>query len=120
MECDIIGGKTTPLTFHWLRNIDRSISHSQFFLSQDRVLCRYWPQKTDHEAQFVITESYVPVVLKPVHDVVMAGHPEKERTLSAARRSYYWPTMRVDIEAYVVRCVICAHTRERCLNRHGF
>ncbi len=48
------------------------------------------------------------MVLKPVHDEVMAGHPGKERTLSAARRSYYWPTMRVDIEAYVVRCVKCA------------
>ena len=84
------------------------IPFSQFFLSQDGVLCRYWPQKKEPVAQFVITESYVPVVLRLVHDEVIAGHPGKERTLSAARKSYYWPTMRVDIDAYVAGCVKCA------------
>ncbi len=54
----------------------------KFFLSQDRVFCRYWPQKTDPVAKFVITvtESYLLVVLKLVHDVVTAGHPGKECT----------------------------------------
>ena len=36
------------------------IPFSQFFLSQDGVLCKYWPQKKDPVTQFVITESYVP------------------------------------------------------------
>merc|ERR1712035_245553 len=70
------------------------VPFSQFFLSQDGVLCGYWPQKKEPVAQFVINESYVRVVLRLVHDEVIAGHPGKERTLSAARKSYYWPTMR--------------------------
>ena len=40
-------------------------------------------------------------------DEVIAGHLGKERTFSAARRNYYWPTMRVDIDAYVDKCVKC-------------
>ena len=84
------------------------IPFSQFFVSQDGVLCRYWPQKTDPIPQFVIPESYIPRVLELVHDMVIAGHPGKERTLSAARKSYFWPTMRKDIDAYVTGCVNCA------------
>ena len=39
---------------------------------------------------------------------MLAGHPGKERTLSAARRNYFWPSMRKDIDAYVSRCIKCA------------
>ena len=61
--------------------------------------------------QFVITESYVPRILELIHDTVLAGHPGKERTLTAARKSYFWPTMRKDIDAHVAKCLECAqHT----------
>ena len=85
-----------------------SVPFPQFFLSADRVLCRHWSQKTKVVEQFVIPEVFVPTVLKLVHDMPMAGHPGRDRTLAAARRTYYWPTMRVDIEDYVARCVVCA------------
>ncbi len=62
-------------------------------------------------AQVVIPEYYVPAVLQLVHDGVIAGHPGKERTLTAARRSYYWPTMRVDIDSHVSKCVKCAQSK---------
>ena len=79
-----------------------------FFLSQDGVLSRYWPHKTDPVAQCVITETYIPMLLRLVHDEVIAVHPGKERILSTARRKYYWPTMRVDIDAYIDKYVKCA------------
>ena len=85
------------------------IPFSYFFLSQDGVLFRYWPHKPDYVAQCVITETNIPVVLRLVQDEVLAGHSGKERTLSAARRNYYWPTMLVDINAYVDKYVKCAH-----------
>ena len=64
--------------------------------------------KKDPVSHFVIPEEYVPVILRLVHDEVIAGHPGKERTLHAARRRFYWPRMRVDTEAYVSSCVKCA------------
>ncbi len=84
------------------------VSFSQFFLSPDRVLCRYWPRKKEPVAQFVVTECFIPAVLNLVHDTVVAGHPGRERTLAAARAVYFWPTMRVDTYAYVDRCAKCA------------
>ncbi len=56
----------------------------------------------------MIPECYVPAVLKLVHDTVIAGHPGRERTLTAARAVYFWPTMRVDVDAYVAKCIKCA------------
>ncbi len=55
--------------------------------------------------QSVIPETYVPVVVRLNHDERLAGHPGKQRTLLAARRKYYWLIMRIDIDAYVARCV---------------
>lgn len=84
------------------------VPFSQFFVSSDNVLCRRNPQKGDFSRQHVIPERLVPVVLTLVHDMPSAGHPGRERTLQAARKGYYWPTMRRDIENHVARCVTCA------------
>ncbi len=62
-------------------------------------------------AQIVIPEYYVPAVLMTVHDGVIAGHPEKERTLTASHTRYFWPTMRIDIDSYVSQCVKCAQNK---------
>ncbi len=47
-------------------------------------------------------------VLKLVYDAVIAGHPGRKHTLTAARAVYLWPIMRVDIDSYVAKCVKCA------------
>ncbi len=79
------------------------------FLSPDYVLCRYWPQKTEPVEQYVIPEIYVSVVLKLIHDMPTAGHPGRDKTLAAARRVYYWPKTRVDIDRYVGQYIPCAN-----------
>ncbi len=60
------------------------VSFPQFFLSPDRVLCRYWPRKKEPVSQFAVPEKLVPAVLNLVHDTVVAGHPGRERILAAA------------------------------------
>ncbi len=84
------------------------MSLSQFFLSPDRVLCRYWSRKRESVAQFVEPECYVPAVLNFVHDTVVACHPGRERTLASVRAVCFWPTVRGDTDAYVDRCVKCS------------
>ncbi len=42
---------------------------------------------------------------------MIAGHPGRERTLAAARESYFWPTMRTDVEAHVSKCNECAQQK---------
>ncbi len=80
-------------------------------MSEKKVLCRYCPTKKEVVAQYIIPECYVPAVLQLVHDGVVFGYPEKEPTLTAARESYFWPTISTDTDAYVSQCVKCAQHR---------
>ncbi len=84
------------------------IPFSHIFLSQDKVLCRYWPHKPVLAEQFVLPEKLVSQVLSLIHDIPLAGQTGREKTLAAARRKYYWPTLRVDVESHVARCLSCA------------
>ncbi len=92
------------------------IPFSQFFLSQEKVPCRYLAEKAESVEQFLIPEIFVPVVLKLIHDKPIAGHLGRDRTLTAERRVNYWPKMSEDIDNYVARCVTCAwpQVRSRC------
>ncbi len=83
------------------------VPFSQFFLSQEGVLCRYLPHQQEPVSQLVIPESHVPTILHLIHDDVLAGHPGRERMLIAARKKYYWPTMKVDVTSHVWKCVKC-------------
>ncbi len=56
----------------------------------------------------MIPETLVPTVLHLAHNAIGAGHPGRERTLSSLRTNYYWPTMKIDVERHVDRCVKCA------------
>ena len=56
---------------------------------------------------------YVPMgglrreLLKETHDAKWAGHPGEERTMALLSRSYYWPKMGEDVQAYVKSCLVC-------------
>ncbi len=84
------------------------VPFSHFFLSPDKILCRKWSNKKHQVNQAVIPDSLVSAVLRMVHDAVIAGHPGKDRTLTAARAQYFWPTMRLDTDEHVAKCVKCA------------
>ncbi len=87
------------LPYHFLS----SIYHKTMFYADTGL------RKTEPVEQYVFPETYVPVVLKLIHDIPTAGHPGRDRTLAAARRVHYWPTMHADIDRYVAQCLIaCA------------
>ena len=46
-------------------------------------------------------------LLRETHDAKWAGHPGEERTLALLVRSYYWPKMGEDVQAYVKSCLVC-------------
>ncbi len=47
-------------------------------------------------------------MLSLIHDVPIAFHPGREKTLPTARERHYWPTLRIDVELHVAQCVSCA------------
>jgi transposase InsO family protein len=53
------------------------------------------------------TPAEIPQILKENHDSTIAGHPGINRMLNRIKASYYWKTMRKDIEHYVKSCKLC-------------
>ena len=75
------------------------------------MIRRYWL-----EGDLLVAKEgrwYVPTgglrkdLLQETHDAKWAGHPEEERTLALLARSYYWPKMGEDVQAYVKSCLVC-------------
>ena len=46
-------------------------------------------------------------LLKETHDIKWAGHLGEERTLALLARSFHWPKMKEDVQAYVKTCHVC-------------
>ena len=46
-------------------------------------------------------------LLKETHDTRWASHPGEERTLALLARSFHWPKMKEDVQAYVKTCHVC-------------
>ncbi len=51
------------------------VPFSQFFLSSNGVLGRFWPSKRQPVEKYVIPETMVAVVLYLAHDTLVVGHP---------------------------------------------
>ena len=78
---------------------------------KEGVIRRYWL-----EGDLLVAKGgrwYVPAgslrkdLLRETHDSKWAGHPGEERTLALLARSYYWPKMGEDVQAYVKSCLVC-------------
>ena len=83
---------------------------SQFSLA-DGILCRTVSVHEQTVTQLVIPTSLVPTVLQLIHDAPQSGHPGRDKSLTMARKRYYWPTMNLDITNHVAQCVSCAQTK---------
>ena len=58
-------------------------------------------------------------LLRETHDAKWAGHPGEERTLALLARSYYWPKMGEDVQAYVKSCLVCQMDKTEMKNAAG-
>jgi transposase InsO family protein len=50
------------------------------------------------------------------HEIPVAGHPGRSKTLELLQRQYYWTTMRKDTEQFVRNCHVCQRSRS---SRHA-
>ncbi len=78
------------------------------FAFKDGVLCRLGTVAKATVTQLVIPTSPVGIVLQLLHDILTAGYPGCDKTLSMARKKYYWLTMRLDDEQPIAQCLSCA------------
>ena len=77
----------------------------------DGVLYCHVTIDENNVTQLLIPTSLVETVLMLIYDMPQAGHPGRDRTLSAARRKFYCPTMRIDAEKHAIQCLSCEQTK---------
>ena len=53
------------------------------------------------------TPAEIPNILKENHGTTIAGHPGIKRMFNRIKTSYYWKSMRADIERFVKDCKLC-------------
>ncbi|KAK0579041.1 hypothetical protein LWI29_020082 [Acer saccharum] len=52
-------------------------------------------------------------IIKEIHG---AGHVGRDRTLQLVKASYFWPTIRKEVERYVERCRVCQVSKGKATN----
>ena len=59
-------------------------------------------------------------VLKACHDSTLSGHPGITKTVKQIERSFWWPTLRADVEHYVRHCDACQRNKSSSQRKAGF
>ena len=77
---------------------------SEFGFTPEQVLCRSSQLHGEPVTETVIPNALVHVVLRLLHDVPLAAHPESDKTLQNARKQYYWLNLRFDVKKHVLEC----------------
>ena len=54
--------------------------------------------------------------LQIIRDLHNEGHVGRDRTLQSVADSYFWPTLRCDVERFVKRCRICHTSKGKASN----
>jgi hypothetical protein len=47
------------------------------------------------------------MILKEMHNVPYVGQPRYQKTVSAVKSQYYWPSMKKEIVEYIAKCMEC-------------
>ena len=88
-----------------------NVANTFFKTQKEGVIKRYWL-----EGDLLVAKGgrwYVPAgglrkeLMRETHDAKWTGHYGEERTLALLARSYYWPKMGEDVQAYVKSCLVC-------------
>ena len=87
------------------------IPMSEFGFTPEQILRRSSQLHGEPVTQTVISDALVPVVLRLLHDVSLAAHPGKDKTLQNNRKQYYWLNLRLDVKKHVLECVTCPENK---------
>jgi hypothetical protein len=63
--------------------------------------------------RFVIPQSMIAIILDSYPNSILAGHLGVKKTLIKIAQRYRWPTLRSDVENYVLSCPTCLRTKAR-------
>ena len=51
------------------------------------------------------------VVMDEIHQAPYSSHPGYQKTIATARKQYFWPGMKKDMDEYISRCMKCQQVK---------
>jgi hypothetical protein len=81
--------------------------HQISFEYKDGVLKRIFKSKNERRTQVCVPKPLRMKVMKIGHDMPMAGHMGKKKTLDRIWTNFYWPGMSAHVNRYVQSCERC-------------
>lgn len=103
-------GSSSDVTL--MSRIKEGYAHDPFFANADDLLKLKWQRKDG----FWICENRIVVpdaddlrqeIIVEMHEPPMSGHVGTEKTFEAVRRTFFWKTMRKDVNDFVRKCHQC-------------
>lgn len=83
-----------------------------FFLGDNGCLHkRFKPKRGRTREQFVVPKSMVSKLLVSFHDIPISARPGFYRTYKKIQQSYFWPTMKTDVNRHVRHCEECDRSK---------
>ena len=51
------------------------------------------------------------MVMDEIHQAPYSGHPGYQKTIATARKQYFWPQIKKDMDEYISRCMKCQQVK---------
>ena len=88
---------------------------STSFYVEDGLLYRNWRRKDDvcavnEQRQLVLPRSCRTAILQMAHEIPLAGHLGRDKTLNRVLQRFYWPGCFEDVESFCSSCAECQKT----------
>jgi len=93
--------------------------HEKFFA--DRGIVYYRPTDLEFPVMYVSStpecKQLLDTIISEFHEVPLAGHMSKEKTLERLQRFFYWNGMHDSVDAFIKSCDGCARAKRRTVPR---
>ena len=82
-----------------------------WFYEEDGLLYRHWHPREEGEElgieQLIISKQHREAVLRLAHEIPLAGHLGKKKTVERILQRFYWPTLYRDVAEWCRTCEQC-------------
>ena len=88
-----------------------SKGENYWFYEEDGLLYRHWHPREEGEEfsveQLIVPKQYRETVLRIAHEIPLAGHMGKKKTVDRIMQRFYWPTLYRDVAEWCRTCEKC-------------
>jgi len=91
--------------------------HREHLRMKDGVLSYAWVGTEPQQLVLVVPLCEREEVIRLCHDTKIGGHWGRDKTILRISKTCYWPTLKRDVELYVLTCAVCNQQKNRRRHR---